>query len=154
MERRIADIELRAEGRRLIGTVLRFGDVSSTHRERFAPDSLRMAESVHLDLHHDPMIAVAWAPDGGLELRFDDDGVHLDATLPPLPAADLALDEVRSGKSTGLSLEFRCLKDTREAGTGIRVIGEALITGIGIVRAPSYANSRVEARARRRRVWL
>ena len=152
MERRIADIELRAEGRRLIGTVLRFGDVSSTHRERFAPGSLRMAESVHLDLHHDPMRAVAWAPDGGLELRFDDDGVHLDATLPPLPAADLALDEVRSGKSTGLSLEFRCLKDAREA--GIRVIGEALITGIGIVQSPSYANSRVEARARRRGAWL
>ena len=152
MERRIADIELRAEGRRLIGTVLRFGDVSSTHRERFAPGSLRMAESVHLDLHHDPMRAVAWAPDGGLELRFDDDGVHLDATLPPLPAADLALAEVRSGKSTGLSLEFRCLKDTREA--GIRVIGEALITGVGIVQSPSYADSRVEARNRRRRVWL
>ena len=152
MERRIADIELRAEGRRLIGTVLRFGDISPTHRERFEPGSLRMAESVHLDLHHDPMRAVAWAPDGGLDLRFDDDGVHLDATLPPLPAADLALAEVRSGKSTGLSLEFRCLKATREA--GIRVIGEALITGVGIVQSPSYADSRVEARARRRRAWL
>ena len=152
MERRIADIELRAEGRRLVGTILRFGDVSQTHRERFEPGSLRMAESVHLDLHHDPMRAVAWAPDGGLDLRFDDDGVHLDATLPPLPAADVALAEVRSGKTNGLSLEFRCLKATREA--GIRVIGEALITGIGIVQSPSYANSRVEARARRRRAWL
>ena len=151
-ERRAALGELRIEGRKLAGVVLRYGDISPTHRERFAPGSLRMAESVHLDLHHDPMRAVAWAPDGGLELRFEDDGVHLDATLPPLPAADLALDEVRSGRSTGLSLEFRCLKESREA--GIRVIGEALIVGVGIVRAPSYAASRVEARARRRRTWL
>lgn len=151
-ERRAALGEIRIEGRKLAGVVLRYGDISPTHRERFAPGSLRMAESVQLVLHHDPMRAVAWAPDGGLELRFEDDGVHLDATHPPLPAADLALAEVRSGKSTGLSLEFRCLKETREA--GLRVIGEALITGVGIVQSPSYADSRVEARNRRRRAWL
>ena len=151
-ERRAALGEIRVEGRTISGVVMKYGDVSPSHRERFEPGSLRMAESVYLDLHHDPMRAVAWAPDGGLDLRFDDDGVHLDATLPPLPAADLALAEVRSGKSTGLSLEFRCLKDTREA--GIRVIGEALITGVAIVQSPSYADSRVEARARRRRAWL
>ena len=68
------------------------------------------------------------------------------ATLPPIPAADRALAEIRGGNATGLSVEFRALRERREA--GLRVIQEAVLSGIGIVRSPSYGASRVEARAR------
>ena len=61
-ERRTAVTEIRVDGRKLSGTVMRFGDVSPSHRERFEPGSLRMAEAVHLDLFHDPERAVAWHP--------------------------------------------------------------------------------------------
>ncbi len=138
--------EIRAEGRRLSGTVLRFGDVSPSHRERFEPGAFRMAEAVHLDLFHDPERAVAWQPGGGLEIRQDRDAVTMTAELPPIPAATRALALVKSGDATGLSVEFRAVKERRDA--GLRVIEAATLSGIGIVRAPSYQASRVEARAR------
>ena len=151
VERRAA-YEVRVEGRKLTGTVMRYGDISPTHKERFAPASLRLAEAIHLDLHHDVMRAVAWLPNGGLELREEDGVVVLEADLPPIPAADVALDEVRSGKADGLSIEFRAIKERREG--NIRVIEEADLVGVGIVRKPSYTDSRVEARERKWPRWL
>lgn len=154
LERRAGgDPELRAEGRRLSGVVMRWGDVSPTHRERFEAGSLREADSVALNLWHDAERAVAWLPGGGLELRADDDALRMVAVLPPIRAADVALAAVRDGTATGLSVEFRCERDRREG--GVRVIEAARLGGIGLVRAPSYHDSRVEARERRaRRVWL
>lgn len=144
--------EARAEGRRLSGTLMTWGEISPSHRERFEAGSLRMAEAVALNLYHDRERAVAWQPGGGLELRADDRALVLAAELPPIAAADRALAEVRAGETTGLSVEFRAIRESRDG--GIRVIQEATLTGIGLVRAPSYAGSRVEARDRRRRIWL
>ena len=146
MERRIFGAEVRAEGRRLSGVVMVYETVSPSHRERFEPGSLRMAEAVHLDLQHDPLRAVAWHPGGGLELRQDGKALSMVATLPPIPAADRALELVRSGATTGLSVEFRATKERREG--ALRVIEAATLTGIGIVRSPSYEQSQVEARRR------
>ena len=139
-ERRFAGVELRAEGRRLSGTVLRYGDVSPTHKERFAPGSIRLAEAVHLDLAHDPERAVAWHPGGGLTLDNGRESLTMRAALPPIPAADRALAEIRAGRVNGLSVEFRALKESRDG--EIRVIEDAVLAGIGIVRAPSYGASR------------
>ena len=145
--------ELRAEGRRLSGTVLAFGDISPSHRERFEAGAFSMAEVVHLDLFHDVERAVAWQPGGGLVLRQDRAALSLVAELPPIPAADRALALVREGQATGLSVEFQSVRERME--DELRVIEEATLTGIGIVRSPSYGGSRVEARSReRRRLWL
>ena len=138
--------EVRAQGRRLSGTALRFGDVSPTHRERFEPGAFRFAPAVHLDLFHDPERAVAWQPGGGLELRQDRESLSMTATLPPIPAADRALALVREGQATGLSVEFQASRERTEA--GLRVIEAATLSGIGLVRSPSYGQSQVEARAR------
>ena len=151
-ERRSYNTEVRAKDRRLIGTVLRYNDVSPSHRERFEPGSLALADSVHLDLHHDAMRALAWTPGGGLELRDEDGAMQMVAEVAPIPAGDVALAEVRSGTTTGLSVEFRAIKERREA--GIRIISQALLTGIGLVRRPSYEASRVEARDAGRKLWL
>ena len=109
-ERRPAATELRVEGRKLSGVVMNYGEVSPSHRERFELGSLRMAESVHLDLHHDIERAVAWHPGGGLTLDNGRDALTMRAELPPIPAADRALDEIRSGAVRGLSVEFRPVK--------------------------------------------
>ena len=145
-ERRISGTEIRAEGRRLSGVVMRYGDVSPSHRERFEPGALRMADSVHLDLHHDPERAIAWHPGGGLALANSRDVLTMRAELPPIPAADRALAEIKAGRVDGLSVEFRAVKERRDG--DIRVIEDAVLSGIGIVRAPSYDGSRVEARRR------
>ena len=146
MERHAAGLEVRAEGRRLSGTVLRYGDVSPSHRERFEPGSLRMAETVHLDLHHDPEKVFAWEPGGGLKLADSREALSMTAHLPKIPAAERALNEVRAGKTTGLSVEFRAERERRD--NGIRVIERATLAGIGLVRSPSYQQSTVEARRR------
>ncbi len=146
VERRLFGCEVRAEGRRLSGTVMRYGDVSPSHRERFEPGSLRMADSVHLDLFHDVERAVAWHPGGGLALENGSDALTMRADLPPIPAANRALDEIRAGRIGGLSVEFKASRETREG--GLRVIQDALLSGIGIVRVPSYSDSGVEARRR------
>ena len=88
VERRAALGEIRVEGRKLTGTVMRYGEVSPSHKERFALGSLRMADAVHLDLDHDRERAVAWHPGGGLELRDEDGAMILSAELhrsrPPI----------------------------------------------------------------------
>ena len=121
--------------------------MSPSHRERFERGSLRLAEAVPLNLFHDAERAIAWHPGGGLELRQDADAMHLTATLPPIPAADRALALVRAGEATGLSLEFHSEAERRDG--AIRVIEAARLSGVGLVRAPSYEASRVEARQRR-----
>ena len=144
--------ELRAEGRRLTGVVLAYADVSQSHRETFEAGAFTFADTVPLDLHHDAERAVAWSPGGGLTIESDDTSMRMVAVLPNIPAADRALAEVRSGKTTGLSVRFRPKKVRIE--NGLRVIEEALLTGIALVMHPSYTGSRVEARSARRRIWL
>ena len=155
LERRSQRTELRIEGRRLSGVVLRYGDVSPTHRERFEPGALRFADSVPLNLSHDALRAAAWFPSGGLVLEDASDALRMVAELPPLPAADVALEQVRSGEYSGLSIEFRAEAERREG--GLRIVEKAELRGIGLVRNPSYRQSRVEARraaGRRLAPWL
>ena len=99
--------------------------------------------------------ASAWSPTrqaAGWSWRDEGGSLELTAELPPIPAADRALDDIRTGRANGLSVEFRALKVSRV--DGVRVIEDAVLEGVGIVRAPSYQGSRVEARDRRRRTWL
>ena len=137
--------EVRAEGRRLTGRVMTYGEISPGHRERFTPGSLRLDGPVGLNLFHDAEKVVSWFPGGGLELV--DDGAALDLKvddLPPIAAANRALLEIRGG-TTGLSVEFRSEQETRDA-DDIRVISSALLTGVGLVKRPSYGSSQIEAR--------
>ena len=145
MERRDGG-ELRAEGRRLVGTVLRYSDFAPTYRERFEPGALFAAGPVPLNIRHDPMQTVAWSPDGGLELHYERDALRMVAELPPIPAADVALRMVRDGYANGLSAEFHPQAERREA--GLRVIERARLSGIALTHKPAYRQSRVEARAR------
>ncbi len=146
IERLISRAEIRAEGRRLTGVVMPYDTVSPSHSERFAPGSIRLGEVVHLDIGHDPLKTAAWHPGGGLELRNDRAALTMTADIPPIPAGDAALEMVRAGRATGLSVEFHALKENEQ--NGIRIIEQALLSGIGIVDSPSYDGARVEARRR------
>ncbi|MDE0378661.1 MAG: HK97 family phage prohead protease [Rhodospirillales bacterium] len=152
-ERRDIATELRAEGRRLSGTVIAYGDVAPSWRERFEPGALRMASAVSLNIEHDRLRAVAWTPGGGLDLEDSEEALRMVAEIPPIPAGDVALELVRRGVAKGLSIGFHAEAERREA--GLRVIERAELRTIGIVRAPAYRESRVEARSRRRLpLWL
>ncbi len=140
-------VEFRSDGRRLIGTALHFGEVSPSHRERFAPGSVRLDDRLRwLDLDHDQTRVLAHTG-SRLDLRVDGRGVYLEADLSPrLPLLDAAMESVRSRERTGLSIEFRAREERREG--GIRVVERADLYGVGLVRPPSYEGDRVEARQR------
>ena len=148
VERYLSEDELRAENRRLSGVAIRYGDTAQSHRERFLPGSLRLDDQVILDWEHDQNRALAWSPGGGLSSWLTaPDAMRMTAELPPIPAADKALDEVRAGAATGVkSIRFRPVRDAhgeRDSGSSKRRV----LRGIAITRAPSYQDSRVEARS-------
>ena len=154
-ERRNTGLEVRAQGRMLSGIVMKYGDVSLSHRERFEAGSLRLNDNVFLDLYHDPLKVVAWTAGGGLSLDNGHDALVLSAELAPIPASDHALEEIRAGRVNGLSVEFKAERERRDG--DLRVIEAATLRGIGIVKTPSYGQSQVEARRRKNRVanpWI
>ena len=146
-ERRYCGVEVRAEGRRLIGPAIQYGDTSPTHRERFAPGAFSLDNQTRwLDVRHDRERVIAWTNGGGLELIDGPQALEVRATLPEIPLADRALDDIKAGRLTGLSIEFNAREERNE--NGIRVVTRADLSGIGLVGAPSYEQSQVEIRAR------
>lgn len=145
--RHFCGTEFRAEGRRLIGPAIRYGDISPSHRERFEPGAFQLDGTTRwLDVRHNADQVIAWTGGGGLELKDTRDALMVTAELPRIPLADKALVEVRAGKLRGFSIEFNPKRERREG--GLRVIQRADLAGIGVVEFPSYPASTVEARGR------
>ena len=127
---------------RLVGTLLRYGDVSPSHRETFERGSLEWpADGVVLKRQHkdgDPIMRI---------VPIERDGaVVLDSPLPDTTAGRDAARELRDGLFTGLSVEFRALMFGH--GGGLRRVKRAKLTGAGLVHNPSYPGSAVEVRER------
>ena len=128
--------------------MLRYGDTSPSHRERFQPGAFKdlgAGPIRWLNYRHDRSRILAFTGNGGLTLTDTSEALLLKAELPELPLSEIALDEVRSGKLSGLSIEFRAEKESRHG--NVRVIEEARLSGVGLVQSPSYPDSRVETRA-------
>ena len=148
IERHYSGVEVRAEGRRLIGPALKYGEVSPSHRERFEPGAFAALDdrTRWLDVNHDREKVIAHTDGGGLKISDTRDALEIRATLAEIPAADRALAAVHAGTLRGFSIEFNALSERRD-GAGIRVIEKAELQGIGLVRSPSYAGSIAEVRA-------
>ena len=141
LERTIRPLELRAEGRRLEGTILKYGEISPSHRERFLPGafSLDPGTTRWLDYRHDRTRILAHTEGGGLILRDSPEALLLEAELPALPLSERALGEIASGALQGLSIEFHA-DAVRSRDGEIRVVEKANLAGIGLVASPSYPN--------------
>ena len=146
-ERTLRPLELRAEGRRLFGTILKYGETSPSHQERFLPGafSLDPGTTRWLDYRHDRTRVLAHTEGGGLVLRDSPEALLLEAELPALPLSERALSEIASGRLQGLSIEFHATQESRDG--EIRIVEKADLAGIGLVASPSFPASRVETRA-------
>jgi len=80
--------------------------------------------------------------------------VLIDAALPDTQRGRDAATMIREGTFTGLSVEFRAVRESSRA--GVREVEAARLVAAALVDSPSYPASRVEVRQRsaRRRVWL
>ena len=143
-------IELRADDTspgRLVGRLMRYGDVGQQGRESFAANSLEWpANGIRIDEQH------ASSPARGATQP------PIMRVVPTVVGRDLAtLMRMDPPVYTGLSVEFRAKKEHRAGGR--RVIDLALLQGAGLTDNPSYGDTPVEVRAddeqpRRRRLWL
>ena len=123
LERTIRPLELRASGRRLEGTILKYGEISPNHQERFLPGafSLDAGTTRWLDYRHDrTRVLVHTGNGGGLTLRDSPEALLLEAELPALPLSERALSEIASGTLQGLSIEFRAESESKDG--NIRVV--------------------------------
>ena len=143
-------VELRADGRTLIGAAVRYGDVSPTHRERFEAGSLIVSPDLAPTLGHRTGQVLAYGADVRVEDRAD--ALIVSAHLPRTETAEKALAGVQSGRYRGWSVEFVAREETRDT-SGIRVIRRADLPGLALVDHPSYPGSEVQARRRRKRSY-
>ena len=133
--------EFRLDGRTLIGTAIRYGDMSPGHRERFQAGAFApLPASLSLNLQHDEAREIANTR-GGLVVQ--DSAVEL-SLRAELREGSAELNLVRRKALNGLSVEFTALQESRD--NGIRVIERAELSGIGLVDMPSYPASRIELR--------
>ena len=140
VERR-AGGELRFQGRMLTGTVLRYGDISPEHRERFVPGSLSPLPDVPMRLQHDPAMQIL--PPGAFQLTDTEAALEVRAELPPNSAA---LSLVKRGAMGGWSIGFQAVNESRES--DIRILKQAQLLEISLVDQPSYPASTAEIRRR------
>ena len=137
--------EVRADGRRLLGTVVKYGDVAVVggQPERFAPGSL-IASDVVLNVQHERSRPIA-RTGAGLILRDSPQGLEMEALLPETQDGRDCITLVSSGVLRGLSVEFQPIAEHEEDGT--RVIDLANLSGLAVCDRPAYPASKVEARA-------
>ena len=132
----------------LYGVVLNYEERASDRPEVFEKDALTWpAEGVVLNRAH-----TRTAPIMRIVPEVRDNAVVVDQALPDTQAGRDTAAEIRSGLFKNLSVEFRAIKQTYQ--NGVRRIAEAVLGGVGLVDAGSYAGSTVEVRGKRRRLWL
>ena len=134
-------IEDRAEGARIVGTLMDYGQRATDRPEVFESSALKWDGPLILNRQHsrvNPILKFTPIEEAGKLL--------VDVAVPSTTAGNDALAEIRSGLFSGLSIEFKSIKETFVNGT--RRISSALLTGAGLVDSPAYEGAVVEARER------
>ncbi len=137
---------------RIVGTLLRYGEVASDRKELFEAGALSWPDGgIVLNRQHSrksPVMRVLPTVQGN--------SVVIDAQLPDTTAGRDIAAEMKADPPlfTGLSIEFRSIKQSFEG--GLRKIAKAALSAAALVDSPSYSGSAVELRSgeKRRLVWL
>ena len=142
--------ETRQTPGRLVGTLLTYGERAKDRPEIFESGALEWpAGGIVLNRQHQ-----RGAPIMRVVPEIKGQSVVIDALLPDTAAGRDTATEVRAGLFSGMSIEFKAIRQRIEG--GVRKISKAMLRAAAIVDSPSYAGSAVEVRKqkRRRRVWL
>ena len=155
IERRAADLEVRAKGRILEGYAAVFGVRAKVadFEEMIQPGAFAATLADQTDklalVDHAPNQLLARTRNKTLELSEDTRGLHFRIALPKTTLADDMLALAEAGSLGGASFGFRATKDiwTRGA-TLLRTLHSVALAEISIVHAfPAYPQTSVSARA-------
>ena len=137
------------EGRRVSGLAMPYGKPAQMPwvRERVPPgtltECLEVERRIRLDVQHDRNWAAVSIPKiTRLESRAQD--LWLEAELPETREADDCPANIRAEVYGGLSIEFRCQRNSwvdRE-----RTVKKATLLAVSVVDSPQYPDAFVEAR--------
>ena len=137
--------EVEGKPARLTGVLMPYGEQAKDRAEVFERGALAWDEGgVVLRRQHNRQQPI---------LKFtpiERDGVlTVDAAIPSTAAGADCAAEIRSGLLTGLSVEFRSIREKFVG--GVRRIAKAHLSGAGLVDSASYSGATVEARERKRK---
>ena len=141
-------MEVRAEGRSLLGMAMPYGDIARTSQGNETFRSGAFGDVSQLDIlatvQHDRGRHLARTGGGGLELLDTPESLQVVANLPGTREADDALELVKKRILRGWSVEFGPRRVTQES--GLRVIEDAELGGISLVDKPAYPLAIAEIR--------
>lgn len=139
------NIELRVQGRRLLGTVVRYGAPGEGGLEQFEAGAFQDGlDDVLLNVQHQRARPLARYP-GSMTLRDTAEALTMEAVLPETRDADDVLALVKGRVLVGLSVGFLALSERWER--DVRIVERATLDHVAVVDRPSYPDSVVDARA-------
>ena len=132
---------------RIVGTILEQGRVASDRREVFTVGSVRWpANGIRILAEHRGRQVMRVVPvQDGSRLRID-------APLPDTAIGREVAAEIRSGRKTGLSVEFYSTEERTVQ--GVREITGSLVDAAAVVASGAYQQAKVEVRERAPWVYL
>ena len=147
LEFRHFEIRADKEGRRVTGTVVRYGDVADIagmFKEVFTAGALR-AEDVTLNAFHERSQLLARTGGGGLTLRDSATAMEFEAEIPDTTNGNDVLTLVRNRVLRGASVEMAVREDEWKDGGRQRIIRQADLYGVALVARPAYSDSEISA---------
>jgi HK97 family phage prohead protease len=156
IERRSAQLEIRARGRRLEGYAATFGTearIGSGFTEVLDPhafaDTLRSERDILALVDHDPTRVLARTRSKTLRLSEDSRGLMFDLDIPPTSYGADVLALAERGDLGGMSFGFTVLKNGEQWQSNKRTLTAVQLHEVSVVSAwPAYEGTIVAARAR------
>jgi HK97 family phage prohead protease len=110
--------------------------------------AIEKAKEIHFYAEHDKNKILASTRNGSLELREDDKGLYMSATISPTSWGKDYYQLIKDGILSNMSFGFRSLKDSwRNMGDYFeRTVQELELFEVSVVRDPAYAASSISAR--------
>lgn len=106
------------------------------------------SKEIHFLAEHDKSKILASTRNGSLELREDDEGLYMSATISPTSWGKDYHQLIKDGILQNMSFGFRSVKDSwRNLGDHFeRTVSELDLFEVSVVRDPAYASSSISAR--------
>jgi HK97 family phage prohead protease len=110
--------------------------------------AIEKAKEIHFYAEHDKNKILASTRNGSLELREDEQGLHMTATISPTSWGKDYYQLIKDGILQNMSFGFRAIKDSwRNMGDYFeRTVSDLELFEVSVVRDPAYASSSISAR--------